>query len=69
MLVLSRKIGQTINVGGAVVKVIEIHRGKVRLGVQADERTPVHRGEVIERIEAEKRQAHAERLQRTRAAT
>lgn len=57
MLVLTRKIQETVVVGGSEVieplikvTVLEIRNGRVRLGFEADGALPVHRGEVWERI-------------------
>ena len=57
MLVLSRKNLESVVVGGADgfcrllrVKVLEIRRGRVRLGFEVDSDIPVHRLEVWERI-------------------
>lgn len=59
MLVLSRKIQESVVVGGAEgferllkVKVLEIDGAKVRLGFEIDSAVPVHRWEVWERIHA-----------------
>ncbi len=53
MLVISRKIGETIMIGTATVRVLGVSGGRVRLGVEAPKDVPVHRGEVAERIERE----------------
>ena len=57
MLVLSRKIEESIMVGGSAgfesmlkVTVLEISSGNVRLGFEVDKTVPVHRAEVWERI-------------------
>jgi carbon storage regulator len=57
MLVLSRKIQESVVVGGAIgfermlkVTVLEINGVKVRLGFEIDKEVPVHRAEVWERI-------------------
>ena len=57
MLVLSRKNGESIVVGGAAgfegmlkITVLEISGGKVKLGFEADADVPIHRFEVWERI-------------------
>jgi carbon storage regulator CsrA len=57
MLVLSRRSQETVVIGGSagcerLVKVIvlEIDRGKVKLGFDVDAAVPVHRLEVWERI-------------------
>jgi carbon storage regulator CsrA len=59
MLVLSRKCQEAVVVGGTdgferqlKVTVLEISRGKVRLGFDVDADVPVHRLEVWERIRA-----------------
>ena len=59
MLVLSRKCKEAVVVGGAngverilKVTVLEIEKGKVRLGFEAPEDMPVHRLEVWEKIQA-----------------
>jgi carbon storage regulator len=60
MLVLSRKNGESVVVGGAggfeqllKVTVMEIRGGRVKLGFDVDAEVPVHRAEVWERIHAE----------------
>lgn len=35
MLVLTRKIGESIRIGEAVIKVLEIRGSKVRIGIEA----------------------------------
>jgi carbon storage regulator len=53
MLVLSRGIGQSVNIGGSliIVKVISIKGDKVRLGIDAPKSMTVHRAEVQQRID------------------
>ena len=60
MLVLTRKVEQSIAVGGATgfehplkITVLEIRNGSVRLGFEADASLPIHRWEVWERILSE----------------
>ena len=57
MLVLTRKSQESVVVGGSdglermlKVTVLDIQRGQVRLGFEADADVPVHRLEVWERI-------------------
>ena len=45
MVLLTRKLGERVVIGGVVVEVLEVVGGRVRLGVQAPSRTPVRRGE------------------------
>jgi len=54
MLVLTRKTGEAIRIGETVtITVVQISRGRVRIGVAAPVTTPVHRGEIYERIQQE----------------
>ncbi len=54
MLLLTRKIGEQINIGDdIIIRVVEISRGKVRLGIEAPKKMPIHRHEVYERIQSE----------------
>jgi len=51
VLVLSRKINQSIMIGDEIeIKVLEIRGDQVRLGIEAPKRIPVHRKEVYEAI-------------------
>jgi len=55
MLVLARKVGQSIEIGrGIFVTVVDIRGEHVRLGVDAPSNIPVHRHEVAEAIRHEK---------------
>ena len=52
MLILTRSIGQTINIGDDIeVTVLGISRGQVKIGVTAPKKLPVHREEIFRRIE------------------
>ena len=51
MLVLSRHCDETIMIGDDIeIVVVSIHRGKVRLGINAPAKIPVHRKEIYETI-------------------
>lgn len=55
MLVLSRKISETLVIGNDVkVTVLGIHGNQVRLGVSAPKEIPVNREEIHNRIQQEK---------------
>jgi len=55
MLVLSRYVGEAIDISGGIsVTVVEIRGDKVRLGIQAPREVAVHRREVTERIQSER---------------
>ena len=54
MLVLTRKVGDVIAIGDNIKIVVMSIRGKqVRLGIQADKDTVVHREEVYQKIKQE----------------
>ncbi len=47
MLVLTRKVGESIVIAGdIVVTVLELRGGQVRLGVEAPKEVSIHRSEV-----------------------
>ena len=55
MLVLSRCRDESIMIGEDIeVMIIDIRRGKVRLGIAAPKSVPVHRREVYEAIQRKK---------------
>jgi len=58
MLVLSRQKDQTIMIGDNIeITVVDIRGDKVRLGITAPPKIPVHRKEVYEAIRRENREA------------
>jgi carbon storage regulator len=58
VLVLTRKVGESITIGDDVkIIVMQIKGKQVRLGIKASPNTVVHREEVYQRIQEENRQA------------
>ena len=55
MLILTRRIGETIIIGNDVnVTVLGVNGNQVRLGINAPKDTPVHREEIYNKIQNEK---------------
>lgn len=60
MLTLTRRAGERILIGDDVeISVVDVGRGKVRIGITAPRGLAVHRGEVVDRIVRENRAAAA----------
>jgi len=58
MLVLTRKVGESIHIGdGIVVTVVDVDSKSCRIGIQAPSSVPVYRSEVYTRIQEENRKA------------
>jgi carbon storage regulator len=58
MLVVSRKAGERLLIGGSVeVTVLSVRGDQVSLGVSAPRDVPIHRQELLDRIRRENRRA------------
>ena len=55
MLILTRRVGETLVIGDEVtVTVLRVRGNQVRLGVNAPKEVAVHREEIYQRIQMEK---------------
>ena len=58
MLVLTRKAGQTVALGGEIeIRVVRVEGDEVRLGIIAPRQVAIVRGELLEDIRAETKSA------------
>lgn len=58
MLILSRKIGESVVIAGNIrVKVVRVEGETVKIGIEAPLSVPVHRQEVYEEIQQSNQQA------------
>ncbi|MCP3921023.1 MAG: carbon storage regulator CsrA [Desulfobacterales bacterium] len=54
MLVLTRKVGESINIGDEVtVKVLEVNGANIKIGINAPREISIYRQEVYDRIREE----------------
>ena len=55
MLILTRRIGESLKIGDNVeVTILGVKGNQVRIGILAPKEVPVHRAEIYRRIRAEK---------------
>lgn len=55
MLILTRRLGETLTIGDNVtVTVLDVRGTQVRLGIDAPPEVPVHREEIYQKIQREK---------------
>jgi carbon storage regulator len=64
MLVLSRKLGEKIHIGDQIcITIVDIDRGKIRLGIEAPREVPIYRQELLtpkpEKATGPEQQVHA----------
>ncbi len=58
MLVLTRRVGESINIGNEIkVTIINFEGGQVRLGIEAPKDVIIHREEIYNKILEQNRQA------------
>jgi len=58
MLVLTRKRGESIRIGNAIIfTIVEKSNGNIKIGIEAPPEIPIYREEVYQRIKGENRLA------------
>jgi len=56
MLILTRRLGEGIQIGeGITVKVVDVKGKHVKIGITAPNEVPIYREEIYEKIQAENR--------------
>lgn len=69
MLILTRRVGETVMIGNDItLTVLGVKGNQVRVGINAPKEVAVHREEVFERIRAEELQAQQRNAARKPAA-
>lgn len=64
MLILSRKVGESVIIGGnIVVTVVRVDGESVRLGIAAPQEVPVHRHEIYQEIQRNNKEALTQKRQ------
>lgn len=58
MLVLSRKVCQSLHIGDVIIHVVRISPSRVKLGIEAPDEVQVLRSEVLERPARPEGNAH-----------
>lgn len=54
LLILTRKLGEIINIGNDIkIQVVSIHGKQVRIGIEAPQTMEIHRQEIYEKIKIE----------------
>lgn len=68
MLVLARRVNESIIIGDQIkVTIVEVNKGKVKLGIEAPANVSVHREEVYKEIQRENLMAQEMPLEQMKA--
>lgn len=60
MLILARKLGESIAIGDDIrITFLDFNGKQLRIGIEAPRQVAVHRGEIYQQIQAQNRQAAA----------
>ncbi|WP_100487171.1 carbon storage regulator CsrA [Sporolactobacillus pectinivorans] len=63
MLILTRKLGESIHIGDQIeVRIVAIDGDQIKLGINAPREIDVHRSEIYESIQKANNQAASEKL-------
>ncbi len=65
MLILTRRVGETLMIGDDIkATVLGVRGNQVRIGVTAPKETAVHREEIYDRIQEDKKKAAASNVEK-----
>ncbi len=68
MLILTRRVGETVMIGNEVtVTVLGVKGNQVRIGINAPKTVAVHREEIYERIKREQQGEHEQEADSSRS--
>jgi carbon storage regulator len=60
MLILTRRVGETLNIGDDItVTVLNVKGNQVRIGVNAPKDVTVHREEIYQKVQQERAEPHS----------
>lgn len=60
MLIITRRVGEAVNIGNdVVVRLLGMHGSQAKIGIEAPRDVPVHREEIFEELKRQRLEAAA----------